>query len=411
MTAPRPYIPRLTTPAPAPETKNRSMRSEIRIWWREIDRVLLMLVLALMAIGNVAVAIGSHASATRLSTAEKSLPDLYFYEPHVAFQLAGLVVLVAFSTLSRENARRFGILLCAATLFLLVLVPIPGIGHTQNGAQRWLNLGIRFQPSELLKPAFALTMAWILSWRLRDPNLPVIPIATGLMGLIGLLLMLQPNLGDTLLFAGVWFVMLLIAGIPMKWVATIGAVSLVAGVGFYTFYENGRNRINDFLFGGTAFDQVDLAEKTLLNGGWTGSGMWLGTRKLKLPEAHTDYILSVIGEEFGLLTCAIVVLLFLAIIVRVLVRQADEENLFALLAGAGLVSMIGGQAFLNILVNLRVLPSTGSTLPLVSYGGSSTLAICMTVGLLLAITRRNPFLSSETPGLAAAISKKMEHRA
>lgn len=408
MNRPRPYIPRVTPTQTPRETNPRSIRSEIRVWWREIDRVLLLLVLALMAIGNVAVAVASHASATRLSTAEKSLPDLYFYEPHVAFQVLGLCALIAFSTLSRENARRFGIMLCAGMLLLLFLVPIPGIGHEQNGAQRWLNLGIRFQPSEFLKPAFAIAMAWILSWRMRDPNIPVMGIATGLMALIGVLLMLQPNLGDTLLFAGVWFVLLLVAGIPLGRVAWIGAGGLVFAAGFYTFYENGRNRINDFLFGGTAFDQVDLAEKTLLNGGWTGTGMWLGERKLKLPEAHTDYILSVIGEEFGLLTCALVVLVFLALVVRVVARSADEENLFALLAGTGLIAMIGGQAFLNMLVNLRVLPSTGSTLPLISYGGSSTVAVCMTIGLLLAVTRRNPFITRETQGLGALFGRTAE---
>ncbi|MDD3800346.1 MAG: FtsW/RodA/SpoVE family cell cycle protein, partial [Novosphingobium sp.] len=134
---------------------------------------------------------------------------------------------------------------------------------------------------------------------------------------------------------------------------------------------------------------------TLLAGGWTGAGMWLGVRKMSLPEAHTDYIFSVIGEEFGLLACALVVVLYLAFTVRVLVRLVDEEDLFTILAAAGLTAQIGGQAFINILVNLQLFPSKGMTLPLISYGGSSTVALCLTVGFLLAITRRNPFLSRE----------------
>ena len=127
---------------------------------------------------------------------------------------------------------------------------------------------------------------------------------------------------------------------------------------------------------------------------------------MTLPEAHTDYIFSVIGEEFGLIWCALIVILFLAIVGRALVRLADEEDLFALLAAAGLTAQIGGQAFINILVNLQLFPSKGMTLPLVSYGGSSTIAVCLTVGLLLAMTRRNPFLTRETPGLANRLANK-----
>ncbi len=144
---------------------------------------------------------------------------------------------------------------------------------------------------------------------------------------------------------------------------------------------------------------MDLGARTLTAGGWTGAGYGLGIRKMSLPEAHTDYIFSVIGEEFGLIACALIVLVYLAIVGRVLMRLLDEEDLFALLAGAGLIALLGGQAFINILVNLQLFPSKGMTLPLVSYGGSSTIAICLNVGLLLAITRRNPFLKSRTIGL------------
>jgi cell division protein FtsW len=166
-------------------------------------------------------------------------------------------------------------------------------------------------------------------------------------------------------------------------------------VATYMFYENARHRIDSFLGGGTAFDQVDLASRTLLAGGWTGSGLWLGTRKLALPEAHTDYIFSVIGEEFGLLVCGVVVLLYLAVMMRVLLRLVDEDDLFTVLAATGLIAQLGGQAFINILVNLQLFPSKGMTLPLISYGGSSTIALCLGVGFLLAITRRNPFLKRD----------------
>jgi len=397
MSATQPYIPRAGERAPRPDRFRTSRRAELKIWWREIDRVLLFLILALMAIGAAAVAAASPASASRLSTSDQQLPDLYFYWAHLRWQLLGLVAMFGAAMLSRENARRAGIVLFAGMFAMLVLVPIAG--YEVNGARRWIDLGVSFQPSEFLKPAFVITLAWIIAWRARDPNIPVVAIATAIMGAVGVLLMMQPNLGDTVLFAGVWFALVVLSGVSTRRLGAVIGGGLVAGVLVYLFYENGRNRINDFLGGGTAFDQVDLAQRTLLAGGWTGSGLWLGIRKMSLPEAHTDYIFSVIGEEFGLLVCAVIVLLYLAIVVRVLVRLADEEDLFTLLAGAGLAVLIGGQAFINILVNLQLAPSKGMTLPLVSYGGSSTIAVCLTVGLLLAITRRNPFLKRGRPGV------------
>ena len=377
----------------APLRQRRNRRGGFAIWWREIDRTLLALVLVLMAIGTAAVAASSPASARRLSTARIRLDDLHFFYIHLRWQMLGLVALFGASMLSRETARRTGIVLGFAMLAGLLLVPV--IGFSVNGARRWINLGISLQPSEFLKPAFAIMMAWILSWRVRDPHLPVIELCTGLMGAIAILLMTQPDFGSTILFAGVWFVMVLMSGISLKRIGLAGGFGAV-GVGLaYMFYENARHRIDAFLGGGTAYDQVDLAQRTLTAGGWTGSGLWLGTKKLGLPEAHTDYIFSVIGEEFGLIACAVIVALYLLVVARVMLRLLDEEDLFTALAAAGLTAQLGGQAFINIMVNLQLFPSKGMTLPLISYGGSSTIAICLGVGLLLAITRRNPFIRRE----------------
>lgn len=377
----------------AAQRYQRNRRNDIAIWWREIDRVLLVLVLVLMAIGTVAVAAGSPASARRLSTSKVKLDDLHFFYIHLRWQFVGLLAMFGASMLSRENARRLGILLGFAMLIGLMLVPVAGF--SVNGARRWLNLGMSLQPSEFLKPAFAISMAWILSWRVRDPQLPVIELCTGLMGMIAVLLMAQPDFGSTMLFGGVWFVMVLMSGISLKRIGMAGGAGLVCVTLAYMFYENARNRIDSFLGGGTAFDQVDLAQRTLVAGGWSGTGLWLGTRKLGLPEAHTDYIFSVVGEEFGLIVCALIVVLYLALVGRVLLRLLDEEDLFTTLAAAGLTAQLGGQAFINILVNLQLFPSKGMTLPLISYGGSSTIAICLGVGFLLAITRRNPFIRRE----------------
>jgi cell division protein FtsW len=389
----RPYIPRPGERASRPERFPSSRKRQLQIWWREIDRTLLLLILILMAVGATAVAAASPASARRLSSSAHQLGDLHFFRLHLQWQALGILTMLGTSMMPREFVRRGAIVLSAAMIFALLLVPL--IGTEVNGARRWLDLGIRFQPSEFLKPAFAVGCAWILSWRARDPDLPVIPLSAAFMGLVVLLLMIQPDLGDAILFVGCWAVLVTLAGLPLQRVGLLGGAGIGALVLAYLFYDNARHRIDSFLGGGTAYDQVDLASRTLLAGGWTGSGLWLGTRKLALPEAHTDYIFSVIGEEFGLLICGVVVLLYLAIMVRALVRLVDEDNLFTILAATGLIALFGGQAFVNILVNLQLFPSKGLTLPLVSYGGSSTIAQCFLVGLLLAITRRNPYLSRE----------------
>jgi cell division protein FtsW len=408
MTAARPYIPRPGERAPVAPRFKQSRATRLRIWWREIDRVLLALVLAVMVLGSIAVAAASPASARRLSGAEGKLDDLHFLWGHLVYQAVGLAAMFGISLAPREWARRGGILLGAAMLLFLLLVPFAGA--EVNGARRWINLGIRFQPSEFLKPAYAILMAWILSWRLRDPGLPVIGASAGLMALVVALLMAQPDLGDAVLFVGAWLIVAMLAGMPMKRIMMAGGAGVAALVLAYMFYENARHRIDSFLGGGTAFDQVDLANRTLLAGGWTGTGLWLGQRKMQLPEAHTDYIFSVIGEEFGLLVCAVVVLLYLAIVLKVIIRLIEEENLFTVLASSGLIALFGGQAFINILVNLQLFPSKGMTLPLISYGGSSTIAQCLTIGLLLALTRRNPFLSREGMGLAGALEREERRR-
>ncbi len=387
-----------------PVPVQRRWRDSIRIWWREIDKLLLLLIGLLMAIGIVAVAAASPASADQLSTAKERVADFMFFKRHIVFQLMGLALMIGLSFLNRDQARRLGILVGAVMLALLFVVPI--IGEEKNGAKRWINVGMSLQPSEFLKPGFAIICAWILSWRLRDPGLPVVWYVTGLMGLIAGLLMLQPNLGDAILFGGIWLVMVLLAGVAWQRIAgLVGAAVAALGLA-YVFYDNARHRIDGFLGGGTAFDQVDLAQRTITAGGWTGTGLWLGVRKMNLPEAHTDYIFSVIGEEFGLITCGLIVLLYCALVLRVLVRLVGEDNLFALLAATGLITQFGGQAFINMLVNLKLFPSKGMTLPLISYGGSSTLAVCFTLGLLLAITRRNPFLAREGGSLRDLIERK-----
>ncbi|NCP18497.1 MAG: FtsW/RodA/SpoVE family cell cycle protein [Erythrobacter sp.] len=393
---------------PGRASQRQSIRARLKIWWRELDHTLLGLIVILIAVGCAAIAAASPAGADRLSSDQTTLDPLHFLYLHLRWLALGVPAMLALSMLSRDSARRFAILLSVAMIGALLLVPF--IGTEVNGARRWLNVGFTFQPSEFLKPGFAITLAWIMSWRLKDPQMPVFGLVTGALVVVVTLLMAQPNLGDAILFTGVWFVLVLLGGVSVRHIAGLFVGGLLGLSLAYAFYDNARNRIDSWLFGGTDFDQVDLAQRTLLAGGWDGVGFWVGTKKMRLPEAQTDYIFSVVGEEFGLLACGGIVLLFFAIVLRVLVRVASEENYFALLAAAGLTAQLGGQAFINILVNLALFPSKGMTLPLVSYGGSSTIAVCMGFGLLLALTRRNPFLTRETAGLRTLLFDKDKDR-
>ncbi|MEZ5709582.1 MAG: FtsW/RodA/SpoVE family cell cycle protein [Blastomonas sp.] len=368
----------------------RGDRSHLAVWFWELDRVLLGLVLVLMAIGLIAVAAGSPASAQRLSTATVSLDPLYFFYRQIAWVMIGLPFMLVISMLPKREARRMAILLAALFIFLLLLVPV--IGTTVNGARRWIGYGLTIQPSEFLKPVYAVTLAWILSWRVRDPDLPVVSLSIALTLLIAILLMRQPDLGQTIMFLGTWFALMLLIGLRIQIVGLALGAGLAGMVAAYFFYPVATQRINGWLFGSGEYDQVMLAYKTLTGGGIIGTGPGLGTQKFNLPEAHTDYIFSVIGEEFGLLACAAVALVYFAIIVRVCLRLLEEKDLFTILAVTGLVVQFGGQAFINMAVNLQLFPSKGMTLPFISHGGSSMLALSLGMGLMLALTRRNPYL-------------------
>jgi cell division protein FtsW len=212
--------------------------------------------------------------------------------------------------------------------------------------------------------------------------------------------MKQPDFGQTVIFLACWGGLLLLSGVSMRAIAGLAGAGLGGLVLMYMFYENGRQRINDFLGIGVAQDmgpdQTELAFRTITHGGFLGVGPGGGQAKFRLPEAHTDYIFSVIGEEFGLLACIGIACVYLAIVVRVFLRMLDEDDNFTILAAAGLTTQFGLQAIINMGVNAQIFPSKGMTLPFISYGGSSMLALCIGVGLLLAFTRRNPFMGRHT---------------
>lgn len=370
----------------------RADRSPIGLWFWEIDRVLLLLVTVLISIGLIAVAAAAPAAAQRYSGGDIIVSPLAYFWKQLFWVALGLPVMVGVSMLPTQVARRFA--LGGAAFFSVMLAFVPLIGIEKNGAMRWIGVGIgQFQPSEFLKPLFVVAVAWILSLRAQDRALPVMSITGALTAIIAVLLMMQPDFGQTIIYCSVWVAMLLIAGMPMRiigYLAGLGSAGIVAA---YFLYPVATTRINNFLFASGDTYQVDKAHATITAGGMFGTGPGGGERKFSLPEAHTDYIFSVIGEEFGLIACILIAALFLAIVVRVFVKLLDEDDMFLVLASAGLVTQFTVQAFINIAVNIGIAPSKGMTLPFISYGGSSMIALSLGFGLLLAFTRRNPYLT------------------
>ena len=369
----------------------RGDRSPLGVWFWELDRVLLSLMMVLIAIGLLAVAAASPAGAQRLSSSTTELSSLYFFYRQLIWVLIGVPIMLLVSMSSREQARRFAVYGFCVFFVLLALVPL--LGREVNGSQRWIGPGFAgLQPSEFLKPFFAVMMAWIISWRLKDPSLPVLILTTIATGLVCFFLLLQPDLGQSILFMGTWFALMMVAGVPASrlWFLVISGVVFILLA--YNFYPVATQRIDAWIFGTEGLTHDKMAMATLTNGGFIGLGPGLGIKKYSLPEGHTDYIFSVIGEEFGLLACMVIAILYFAILVRIIIRLLDEKDQFVVMAVTGLGAQFCGQAMINIAVNLGVFPSKGMTLPFISYGGSSTLALSITCGLILALTKRNPYL-------------------
>ncbi len=370
----------------------RSDRSALGLWFWEIDRVLLLLVFVLISIGLIAVAAASPSAAQRYSGGNVVIPPLYYFWRQLAWVAIGLPVMLVISMLPTAMARRFA--MAGAAFFSIMLAAVPFIGSEANGARRWIGVGIaQFEPSEFLKPLFVVAIAWLLSLRAQDRSLPVVPLTGLLTAIVAVFLMKQPDFGQTIIFLSIWLALLMLSGISALVMGGLGVAGAVGIVLAYLFYPVATQRIDNFLFARGDTYQVDAAFATLTARGFLGTGPGGGEAKFHLPEAHTDYIFSVIGEEFGLIACIGIAILFLAIVIRVFVKLLDEEDPFIVLAAAGLTMQFAVQAIINMAVNVNFAPSKGMTLPFISYGGSSMLAVSIGFGLLLAFTRRNPYLT------------------
>jgi cell division protein FtsW len=362
---------------------SREDRSRLAGWWFTVDHVLLVAILILIGAGLVFSLAASPAVALK-----KGLPPYYFVERHLIFSALGALILVALSFLTTREIRRFALTLLIVAFVGLVAVHL--IGREINGARRWLSLGGHsIQPSEFLKPAFVVISAWLLAEARTRPEMPGLWIATGLFAAVASFLILQPDVGQTLLLSLVWGALFFVSGQPLVYAAAIVALGLAAIYGAYITFPHVESRIDRFLDPAPGDNsQVDRALQSFTQGGFFGRGPGEGTIKTSLPDAHTDFIFAVIAEEYGAIACLAIALLFAFIVLRALYRAGQEPDLSLKLGIIGLALVFGFQALINMGVNVGLLPAKGITLPYLSAGGSSTLAISVTLGMLLALTRR-----------------------
>jgi cell division protein FtsW len=364
---------------------SRSDRGLLARWWFTVDRPLMSATLLLMAIGVLVSMAASPPVATRIG-----VEPYHFVKSQLFYLSLAAFTLLFISTMERIWVRRLGLLGFAGSILLMLLAL--KFGTEIKGAHRWLDIGpISLQPSEFAKPCFAIFFAWLLSERIRLPDMPAHLLAYGSAAVFMLCLIVQPDFGQAALVVATIGAMLLVYGVPWPLVFGLGGVGAAAVAAAYALVPHVASRIDRFLNPekGDTF-QVDTSMQAFHNGGILGAGPGGGTAKLVLPDAHTDFTFSVVGEEFGLLACLAIMGLFLFIIIRALKRAKTESDPFAALAMAGVTSMFAVQASINMGVNVALLPAKGMTLPMISYGGSSLLGTAIAVGFLLALGRQVP---------------------
>lgn len=362
---------------------SRMDQSAIGRWWWTVDRGMLSALLALLAFGVVMVAAASPPVAERIGQ-----DQYYFIKRHLALLGPALLLMLGTSLLSPRNVWRMASLFLAGGLLGLVAVLLFGVDI--KGAHRWISVfGFSLQPSEFVKPAFAVVAAWLIARQKDKPEFPGGKIAAGLFGLIAVLLISQPDLGMTVVTGIIYGSLIFLAGFPLRIVAALMVFGAAALSACYFVFDHFRSRIDRFIdpSSGDSY-QVDRALEAFRNGGLFGTGPGQGTVKLILPDAHADFIFAVAGEELGFLMTSLLVILFAFILLRGFNRIMDSSDMFVVLATGGILTMFGMQALVHMGSSVHLLPAKGMTLPFISYGGSSFLAIAWSMGMVLALTRR-----------------------
>jgi cell division protein FtsW len=376
----------------------RSDRSALGVWWWTVDRWMLGVIALLVAIGVVIAFAASPAAATRMNIGD----PFHFAVRQCVWAVATLGVIVGVSMLDVRGVRRLAFLAWLGAI--AVMVALPFIGHTAKGATRWIEFGgFTFQPSEYMKPALVILVAWMFAEGQKGQGVPGVTIAFVLyLVSIGLLL-IQPDVGQTVLITVAFGAAFWMAGVPISWVMGLGAVAAAGLSSTYFLFSHVQSRIDRFLSPEKAdTHQVDAAAVAQAAGGLFGRGPGEGVMKRHVPDLHTDFAASVGAEEFGLVFLLAVISLFAFVVVRGLQRAMKLTDPFEQVAAAALFVLVGQQAIINLAVNLNMMPTKGMTLPFISYGGSSMLATGLTLGLALALTRRRPGAYTHGEGLAKA---------
>ncbi len=364
---------------------SRVERSPFADWWWTVDRVLLAALILLMIVGLVLGMAGSPPVAERLG-----LPTFHFVNRQAMYLAPACAVMLAVSFLSPRHVRRValgvfvvGLAMVVATLFF---------GPEVKGARRWLNFGpAQIQPSEFVKPAFVIMAAWAFSEGGRRTDVPGNIIGFLLLFATITPLVLQPDIGQTMLITLVWGGLVFLSGLHLFWVLGLGGLGVLGLFAAYHVLPHVAARIDRFMNpeSGDTF-QIDNAIESFVQGGWLGKGPGEGTVKRIVPDSHTDFIFAVTAEEFGIVMCLVLLTVFALVVLRGLVLSRRNEEPFCRLAAAGLVMLFGLQSVINMAVNVHLIPAKGMTLPFISYGGSSLISLALGMGFLLAVTRRRP---------------------
>jgi cell division protein FtsW len=377
---------------------SRTERTPFAHWWWTVDRLMLASIGVLILAGIILLLAASPPVAVKLG-----LDPFHFVNRQGLYLVPALAILLGTSYLSPRQVRRIALLVFIVSVMMLAATL--HFGAEVKGARRWIVLlGVNIQPSEFVKPAFVILIAWLFSESSRKPEMPANSVAMGLLLLVITLLVLQPDFGQTMLIALVWGALFFMAGMRLIWVAGLFGAAGIGLTGAYLTVPHVAKRFNRF-FDKTSGDtfQIDNAVESFLRGGWFGRGPGEGTVKRILPDSHADFVFAVAAEEFGIVLCLALVALFSFIVIRALNRAMRNDDPFMRFAASGLAILFGTQSAINMAVNLHLIPAKGMTLPFISYGGSSLLSLAYGMGMLLALTRERPraeLLAS--PGLSHA---------
>lgn len=361
---------------------DRRYLNAIKKWWIDIDKINFVIVLGIIIFGLMMTASSGSAIAKRIN-----VDKFFFLKKQMFFAMIALCLLVVISFLDQERIKIFSLIGLGVSIILLVLVLL--FGSEAKGARRWISFaGFTLQPSEFAKTFFVVFNAFLLQKFYHEKWSVKYGVSAGLYFIIVALLILQPDFGMTLIFTALWAAQLFLSGLPLFLISVLGVVAAVGGIGAYLAFPHIRDRIAKFTDSGEKNYQVERSLDAFVNGSFFGEGPGNGVVKKFIPDAHTDFVFAVVGEEYGIFSCAMIIIVFAYLITRIVKRALEEEDLFTYLALCGLMMQFTMQVIVNVGVSLRLFPTKGMTLPFISYGGSSMMSMAICFGLILAFTKR-----------------------